>query len=138
MPRKPVKEELTQLPINERPLYSDPDAEWGGFINIRLSDEEKQAYRAWRETSPEEVWIILESLLGAGAKIGLSYDMENETHICTLQGRLMHVNESRFVVTTRAGTWGEAIALTCWKHAYLARGNYDDFKPRSGKFGSEI
>jgi len=128
-PAPPPEPELDNLSYT-----TTDDAEWGGFINIRLSDEQKAAYHLWATQSDGEVPNLFNDLLGWGMRVGFSYDRENECFICTLTGRLCQSSESRFVMTTRAGTFNEVLCLAMWKHYILARGDYDSFMPRKGNF----
>jgi len=112
------------------------DATWGGFINIRLQDDAKLAFNAWWETHPNESATILDDLLGEGAKFGVSYDRQNECYVSTLMGALVEGSNERYCVTTRAGSLSEVIALTVWKHAYYAKGDYGSFRPATSKLDS--
>jgi len=113
---------------------TDEGALWGGFINIRLSDEQKAAYHEWANHNDGDVPGLFVDLLGYGMKIGFSYDGENQCFVCTLTGRLCQSLPDRFVMTTRAGTYFDVLCLAVWKHYFLARGDYDNFQPRGGNF----
>lgn len=109
------------------------DASWGGFVNIRLNDDDKLAFATWREMRGGDFWNTFDDLLGQGMKVAFSYDPENECYICTLTGRLMSTDNSRYCMTTRAGTFEESLALSVWKHEMTGDGYYDTFRPKTGR-----
>jgi len=113
--------------------HSEPDAPWGGYINIRLEEAQKSAFFDWYAENAGQAPQILDTLLGDGMKVGLSYDRENECYITTFTGRLVGGSDARYCCTTRGGRLEEVLALACWKHVYVARGDYGNFRPRSGK-----
>lgn len=130
---KPI-DTSTHLPATG--FHLDKDAKWGGFINIRMTDEQKLAFSSWYEDNLNVASQILDELLGAGMKVGFSYDAENQCYICTFTGKLLVSSDERYCVTTRAGTLVEVIALAVWKHVYLARGDYGGYKAKTGNFAN--
>lgn len=99
-------------------------AEWGGFINVRVDDQQKLDFSSWYEENVNVSAQILEELLAAGMKVTLAYDAENDSWLCSFTGRLVADSPDRFVTTTRAGSMAEVIALACYKHVYIVRGVY--------------
>lgn len=114
--------------------YTDNEAPWGGFINIRLDDEQKSSFLAWFEDNTQTISRLLEDALGEGIKHGLSYDGKNQCFICTFTGALVFGSTERYVSTSRAATMLEAIALAVWKHFVLCDGDYGNYKPGNGSF----
>jgi len=108
--------------------YCDNEAVWGGFINIRLDDEQKAEFYTWLEGNSQFVSGFIEDLLGEEAKITLVYDREHECFIVTVAGTLVGGSTERYVTTSRAGTLPEALALTVWKHFVLADGDYGNYR----------
>lgn len=104
------------------------DAPWGGFINVRVDQEQKEEFEAWCSVNPDQGWVILTDVLNEGMKVGFAYDAENECYIITFTGALVYNSTERYCVTSRAGTIGETIALAGWKHAVLIAGNYGDLR----------
>lgn len=122
-----------KTPKNLGKYWLPSDSPWGGFINIKLTDDDKIAFAAFREMQGGGFWRDFDDILGEGMKFGLSYDAENECYICTFIGRLVSTVDERFCVTTRAGTWEEVVCLAVWKHQMTGTGYYDTFRPRTGK-----
>lgn len=109
------------------------DARWGGFVNIRLDADDRDAFNVWKEMRGGDFWNIFDDLLGQGMKVGFSYDPENECYVVTFTGRLMETTDERCCMTTRAGTFEEALALACWKHEMTGTGYYDTYRPKTGR-----
>lgn len=136
MARKPAKKssERSSDRIKAQPYWTPNDAAWGGFINVRLAEEDKLKFAEWWDDAGVDVPQVMQDLVGLGAKLGVSYDGENECFITTLMGRLVGETDDRYCMVTRAGTFSEAWALMCWKHLVVAEGEYGDFRPKTGKF----
>jgi hypothetical protein len=134
MARKRKSPETDQSPEVTQGRYWLPnDAAWGGFINLKLDDEAKVIFGAWAEFNRDNLWVMVDDVLGAGMKLGLSYDRENSCYILTFTGALVGGSNERYCMTTRASTLSEVFELAVWKHQELCGGEYGDFRPRSGK-----
>lgn len=135
MPRKKKSPLETQKENNKRPpLWCPSDAEWGGYINIRLDELQKEAFHAWFAESAHEIGTYLEDFLADGGKFSVSYDDENECFVSTLAGCLLRTaDRARFTSTSRAGTVTESMALALWKHFILCSGDYTEFMPKTGR-----
>jgi len=125
-------------PVHPHPLQpyaSDDKAEWGGFINIRLSDEQKENFYLWADENPQTITASVDDMLGSGLKITLSYDAENQAYVCAVTGSLLADSPGvRFVTTSRNSTMQGVLALTVWKHFVLTGGEYGAYRPRTGEF----
>lgn len=105
----------------------EQDAIWGGFINIRLSDEMRAHFHEWEAAYSAHISGYWEDHLGAGIKISFAYDETNSAFIVTYTGRLVGQVGSRYAVSSRAGTIQQALALAVYKHEVLAEGDYIRF-----------
>jgi len=114
--------------------YTDNESVWGGFINLRLDDEQKQAFYTWFEGNTQTISQLLDDAIGEGVRHGLAYDGKNQCYICTFTGALVIGSTERYVSTSRAGTMLEAIGLAVWKHFVLCDGDYGNYKPGNGSF----
>jgi len=108
--------------------YCDAEAVWGGFINIRLDDEQKSEFFTWLEGNAQHVSGYVEDLLGEEAKLTMVYDRANQCFVVTVAGTLVGGSSERYVSSSRAGTLPEALALTAWKHFVLADGDYGNYR----------
>lgn len=132
MARKP-KSVVPPVPAHVGKYYLDPKAEWGGFINIKVEDSQKNDFDNWWSTNRTYCWSALDDLMGEGMKVSLAYDQENECYICSFTGKGWDTSYSRWCMSTRAGTLDESIALAVWKHFVLADCEWGDFLPKTGK-----
>lgn len=131
---RPIK---TDDPDPRQPYLIPNDSPWGGFINIRLDDDQKEAFYAWEGDNGQFVPAYVDEMLGAGCKLSLSYDADHECYVVSVTGALVAASpKSRFCSNSRAGTLPQALALTVWKHLVLALGDYGNYKPRDGSFSS--
>jgi len=119
----------------KQPYHLENDAEWGGFINIRLDDEQAASFRAWYADSSVNVEAALDEMLGLGCKITFAFDGEHDCYICSVTGGLVGANRAhRYTSTSRASTYHEALGLTVWKHYVLCEGDYGNYSPKSQTF----
>lgn len=109
------------------------EPEWGGFLNMKLDDADKERFDGWLVENASRVGSALEDALNEGIKFSLSYDAENECYIATFTGKLIPAHDTRYAASARAGTVNEGIALIVYKHFVLAEGNWFDFLPHNGK-----
>lgn len=134
MPRKKASSPAVDTPdksVLHGPFWLPPEAKWGGFINVRLDEDQTAAFREWDSDNPGEGARILEDVMGSGMKVGMSYDQENQCTIVTFTGALCLGSNERYCCTSRAGNIREAIQLAAWKHSELARGDYGNYSPRA-------
>lgn len=130
MPRKKSSTPALDTPdqvVQQGKYWLTNDAPWYGFINISLTDVEKDEFDLWYEENAKEVNTHLDDIIGEGMKYGCAYDRENECYIVTFTGCLMLGGNMRACVTSRAGNWAEANALSVWKHLIHAGGDYGDY-----------
>lgn len=130
MARKAKSPETSSKPkeVTQGKWWLSPDAPWGGFINIRVDEEQKEEFHVWCRDNPEQAWAHFDDALGQGMKSSLAYDRENECYIMTLTGALVEGSTERYCVTSRAGTLGDVIALSMWKHVELVHEKYGDLR----------
>lgn len=131
MPRKSSKNEN---------LSNAKEIKWGGFIDIRLDEDQKAAFRVWALDNEETVWTDFAEIVSGGFKYGLSYDSENDCWIATFtaSGENLMGLRDRYCLTARAPAWQTALALLVYKHVEIAHGNWGEYRPvthRMDNFG---
>ena len=132
MARKKKETSNAQKPPIEQGIYHlDNEAAWGGFINIRLDEEQKSSFHAWFADNATTVAGYVDDVLAEGMKVSLAYDRENQCYIATFTGALVGNSNERYVATSRAGTLNECLGLAVWKHFYIADGDYGNFRPKT-------
>jgi hypothetical protein len=111
------------------------DVPWGGYVDLRLDDDDKQQFGVWSVSEHESFWLEFMELLGKGFKFGLSYVAEDDCYLASFTAhgeRLIGLND-RYCLTARAPAWEQAVMLLIFKHLVMARGNWGNFKPKSRK-----
>lgn len=136
MPRKPSTKKQAVETASPNQKYNLPnDAPWGGFVNIKLSDEQKDEFFTWVDANVKHYPGMFTDMLGDGLKVSFSFDAVHDCFICSIMGALMGSTPgSRFCSTSRAGTLAEVTALTVWKHYVLAQGDYGNYRPKDSTF----
>lgn len=130
MPRSRSKPKTTEKqPVEQGRYYTYADAEWGGFINLKLTAEDLASFDLWFAATSARHGQQLDDLLGEGMKFGLSYDRENQSYVATLTGSPTGSPTMRSVMTSRAGTVNEVIGLTLWKFLMYCDGTWENYHP---------
>lgn len=130
MPRKSKSPEVQPAVTQDKPprrYVCAPDALWGGFINIRLTENQRETFYEWEAANAVHIGGYHEDHLGAGIKSSFAYDEENQAFICTYTGRLVDMVQMRYSVSSRSSTITQALALAVYKHEVLAEGDYIRF-----------
>jgi len=117
----------------KRPTPNKP-AEWGGFIELRLTDEERTQFAQFNELFQ---WTFIDDILADEIKLGISYDTQSETYLATLTSEKHAGTNLRCVLTARANSWEKAVSLALFKHLNLLEGDWGQYKPSTGR-GSEV
>lgn len=132
-PRKSVP----PVPGSDQPYNLPNDAKWGGFINIRLDEEQKNSFLEWFADGSPHVEQSVDDMLAMGLKFSLSFDGTNQCVVCSVTGSLVGSDpEGRYTSTSRASSRNEALGLTVWKHYALCAGDYGNYSPKSSTFMS--
>lgn len=127
---------MTRNGENKKKLSNAKDPEWGGFLELRLTDEEKAAFAVYERDHPEDVWIKLQEWVMRGLKFSLSYDKSGDYYTATFTGSGVELvgMEQRFCLTARAPEWQQAVFLLVFKHTVLAKGDWSKYRPRTHQF----
>lgn len=138
MPRGKKQPEVEpSAPKTARYAPREPgEVEWGGFVNVRMSEEDKAKYHAWVTGEGSDFWVRLEDYLSQGMKYGLSWDGENDCFIATFTGCGVSSSASRYCLTARSDRFEDATALLVFKHAVMANEDWGTYNPNKQKFMS--
>jgi hypothetical protein len=132
MPRAKKNPDQNSSSEPRQPRKPADNAEWGGFINVAMSEEEKTAARSWIMAFTGEVDSYLSDAVWEGLKLSVSADVSNECFIATFTGLPYEGSKLRSSLSARGATMWEATALLVYKHYVLAEGNWGQFMS-SGK-----
>jgi len=103
--------------------------DWGGYIDVRMNNDEKLLFTAWWESNQTDVFNWLVDALTPGLKLGMMWDGENQCYVASLNGKGVKSVDKRFTLTARAGTFDESFALLCYKHYVLLESDWGNWKP---------
>jgi len=80
-----VKGELavTERRKKTQPIKDSDKAEWKGFLDYRLSDEQLAALDEWKP-KPAEVWAEVDAAIASGFRFTLSYNAKTHLASCTM------------------------------------------------------
>jgi hypothetical protein len=99
----------------------DASAQWRGFIDYKLSEEEKLRFEAWQEPiTAEEVFAYIESVTQIG-KVSVSYMGSQRTWLASLTAqRGNSYRKLGYTLTARAGNMVRAILALWFKDVVVA------------------
>jgi len=105
--------------------------EWGGFLNVRLSDEQKAQFEIWCREMGDDVWELFLQALMQGMKLSIIYDPEADTYTASLTNspRCSCGVSSMYVLSAFAQNWHTAIALVLFKHYQILGGTWEHYRP---------
>lgn len=116
------------------------EVEWGGYIDLRLSPEQKDAFLLWREATANEADVMLLELICGGMKYSLAYTPRGDfwTASFTMVFPRGDGTSIRYCLTARAPNREDVDALLVYKHDVVLRGdwsNYDTTTDHEWNFG---
>lgn len=111
------------------------EIQWGGFLDLRLTSDEKAAFEDWAASFD---WSIIDDMLADELKLSISFDVGSSTYLASLTS-IKHAGANlRCVLTARASTWERSVMLVAYKHFVLLEANWETFTPTNGRFRSEV
>jgi len=115
-----------------RRYYAEPDAPWGGYVDLKLDDSRRADFADWfSKTGQEAMGHVLDALI-EGLVLGSRWDEANQCYLATFTGCGVSGSTERYVLTARAGDFSEALALLVYKHVILMAGDWGGFRPKTG------
>lgn len=136
MPRKaskPVPSNFLEQPPSVQPLLPDKEAEWGGFVNIPMTDKDKETYTAWFTVNETFLTESVAELVWAGLKLSVVFDCDNDCYIATFTGKGHPQFAMRMAMSARHRDLLNAIGLLVFKHYVMADRDWTQFTPKGEK-----
>jgi hypothetical protein len=104
------------------------NAEFRGYINLSLSDEEKSAWEAWSVTP--DVWACLDAQVEQGVNIAVKRERATNGYVASATQRDPSSPNAGLCVTARGRGAGVALTRVLWCLAVLGRSDrWEDTQP---------
>ena len=138
MPRakSPKNSPAKHDPNAGRKYYLPQDAVFGGYVELRIDEDQKGAFDLWYGEHEYEIAGMAAETLVDGMALSIKYDAANQCFLASYSGAGVTGSNERYVLTARSSSWPEALALLVYKHDELMGGMWDDFLPRTGRLRS--
>jgi hypothetical protein len=88
------------------------DAPFVGYVNLQLTDEQKEAYVSW--AASESFWEQLEYQVGDGVNLSIKVDVKSGGFIGSATQRREDSPNAGLVVTARGGSVTKALGRTLY------------------------
>ena len=134
--RKSEKAAPAYDPNAGRRYFLPADAKWGGYIDLKISEDQRGVFNDWYLKPGSLWWDLLAECLADGLALSLKWDAENQCFVVTLTGAGISNSNERYALTARSSDATEAMALCVYKHSVLMGGIWDSFMPRTGTMRS--
>lgn len=105
------------------PKKTEKRAEWVGFVDIKLTSEQDDAFDHW-DLEDEDVLLLLGSTVAEGYKFTLAYNGSNDNFSASLTGGLATGENAGYTLSAFAETWYEAIKYLMFKHSVVCDGDW--------------
>lgn len=138
MPRakKDTRSQPKHDPNAGRRYYLPGNAVFGGYIELKLDEEQRAAFDLWYCDHEQTFAEMVSETVVDGMALSIKYDAENQCFSASYSGAGVTGSNERYVLTARSSSWPEALALLVYKHDELMGGCWDDFTPRTGRLRS--
>lgn len=119
----------------KKAIASKPSArkefEWKGFINVDLTSDQKEAYRAW-DIQDSDVWDGIATYAQSGVKVQLSYNKQNDKFNCTGTGQPDAGDNSGYAVSAFGRTPYDAARVWLFKVSSVLPDVWTDYAGADG------
>lgn len=131
MPRKP-KDPKVDVNAN-RKYFCASEAEWGGYINLKVNEDERSDFDGWQVEESANVSDLLAYQIVEGLKLSVGYDADNSSYLATFTGAGCVGTKLRCCLTARSDDLFEAINLLLYKHVVLLDSDWSSYRPATGR-----
>jgi len=106
----------------------DDNFTFKGFININMSVEQKNTFRAW-DADTSEIDDMLATVLHQGYKLSAAYDNHNSAFVVSMTCKQAKLPNYGYTMSARAGDLKSAEALLMYKHFFLVGEVWESYSP---------
>jgi hypothetical protein len=112
-----------------------PEFSWKGFIDVKLTEDQKQSYAAW-DLADADVWDGVATYCEAGIKIALTYNSKNASFTCSGTGQPASGSNNGWCVNAYAKTPYEAARVWLFKVSAILPDDWSTYEaPSSDDIG---
>lgn len=113
-------------------ISQDDRAEWKGFLDRRLTDDELSALDEW-EPTPVQIWDYVDQLFSAGYRLTLSYNKKTHLSSCTIIDDHPGRETGGYALSSSDDDGSLALKMAIFKHFVLLEGTWDGIMGSSPK-----
>lgn len=110
-----IREEMATKKGKSQPRQRKERAEWVGFLDYRLTDDELQELDEWKPTV-EDIWAAVDDMLRANYRLTLSYNPQTELANCTLIDDDSDRKTGGYAVSSADSDGALALKMTVFKY----------------------
>lgn len=123
------------MPSKKRNSKSTSKNNQYSFVNVSLSQADKDAVEAWALENEPDFPIVIDDLLYGNYKLSLSWDDYNDCYTASLTCRSETDVNTGLILTGRSSTAFQALAVVLYKHVvYFDSGEWER-ENRDGGWG---
>lgn len=105
------------------------------FVRCELTPEERDHFTGWLHESQDDMVELLTNALLTGYKLSVVFDSDNDTWIATLSGTKYTAYNDKSSISSRHGSFDDAIMLMLYKHLVLGEGGQWRDGSQGGQWG---
>lgn len=99
-------------------IRDDQKAEWKGFVDRRLTDDELAALDEWKP-KPSEIWAEVDQLTQDGYRLTLTYNKRTKLSSCTIIDDNPTRKSGGYALSNADGDGALALKMAVFKHVHL-------------------
>lgn len=101
------------------PRRNQKNADWKGFVDYRLTGDDKAAYAAW-DANSDDVFEVLVHAIETGHKLSVAYNSQAASFSASFTGNASTGPNAGLTLSAFGPDWVTACRVLCFKHSELA------------------
>lgn len=125
------QDNLVLREIAGMPKTETKQSEWRGFVDVKLTQDEKEKFAAW-DVQDGDLWVFMADSIASGHKLSLTYNKQNDQYVASFTGQQEKGSNAGLTLSAYAKDWYDAIRVLVFKHAVLLEADWSRAKDRPG------
>lgn len=117
-----------------KPKKAISDAAWKGFVECRLTDTQKEAFRHW-DLDGNDAFDLVVTSVQTGHKLSLSYNRANDNFVASLTCTDMTSPNGGYTLSAFAPDLWTALRLVVFKHEVVLERRWENKSSPSSDIG---